>query len=118
QSAEAADAMLGTTPSLLVSQALQWQLQRIDQFTPTPVDKLADLPLDPTGQLLAHTLWAPDNDAPFIIGAWKPRAWLHFEDDPLEAASLFNAAAVDAVAQRLATVYEAGNAEGAASVVD
>jgi hypothetical protein len=118
QSAQAADALLGTTPRLLAESALQWQLQRIDQFTPTPLDKLADLPLDPTGQLLAHTLWAPDNDAPFIIGAWKPRAWLHFEDDPVQAAKLFGAAAVDAVAQRLATVYEGGNAEGAASIVD
>jgi hypothetical protein len=118
QSAQAADQILGATPPLLAAEALQWQLQRIDQFTPTPLDKLADLPLDPTGQLLAPTLWAPDNDAPFIIGAWKPRAWLHFEDDPVEAATLFSSAAVDAVAQRLATVYEAGNAEGAASVVD
>jgi hypothetical protein len=118
QSAQAADEFLGTTPRLLATTALQWQLQRIDQFVPTPPDKLADLPLDPTGQLLAHTLWAPDNDAPFIIGAWKPRAWLHFEDDPLQAAKLFGAAAVDAVAQRLATVYEAGNAEGATRIVD
>jgi hypothetical protein len=118
QSAQAADEILGTNPRLLATDALQWQLQRIDQFVPTPLDKMADLPLDPTGQLLAHTLWAPDNDAPFIIGAWKPRAWLHFEDDPVEAATLFNSAAVDAVAQRLATVYEAGNAEGAASIVD
>lgn len=118
QSAQAANAMLGANPRALAASALGWQLKRIDEFEPTPLDKLADLPMDPTGQLLAHTLWAPDNAAPFIIGAWKPRAWLHFEDDPVAAAPLFDGAAVDAVAQRLATVYEASNAEGAASIVD
>jgi len=118
QSAQAADQMLGVTPKLLATQALQWQLKRIDEFTPTPLDKMADLPLDPTGQLLAHTLWAPDNTAPFIIGAWKPLAWLHFEDDPVAAAKLFDSAPVDAVSQRLATVYEAGTSEGAGRVVD
>jgi hypothetical protein len=113
-----ADQYLGTTPWNLASSALDSQKKRLDQFQPTPLDKLADLPLDPTGQLMAHTLWAPDNDAPFIIGAWKPRAWLHFEDNPVTSAALFDSAAVDVVSQRLATVYEAGNAEGAAAIVD
>lgn len=118
QQALTAAEMLGIEAELLVKGTLDPQRKRIDQFAPTEVAKLPDLPLDPTGQLMARTLWSPDNDAPFIIGAWKPRAWLHFEVDPVESAALFDAAAVDAVSQRLTTVYEAGNAEGATRIVD
>jgi len=45
----------------LVEDTLIDQEGLIDQFVPTDPAKLADLPRDPTGQLLARTLWAPDN---------------------------------------------------------
>jgi hypothetical protein len=94
------------------------QERLIDQFVPTDLAKLADLPADPTGQLLARTLWAPDRSGSGDAAAvWQPHAWLHFEANPIESAALFRAAGVDAVAQRLATVYRTHNAEGAAQVV-
>jgi hypothetical protein len=67
---------------------------------------------------LARTLWAPDNSAPFIAGVWEPTAWLHFEDDPIKAAALFNSAGVEAVSQRRTTVYQTRDAAGAAHVVE
>lgn len=102
----------------LVSGVLYPQEQLIDRFIPTDSAKLAELPKDPTGQLLAHTLWAPDNSSPFIIGAWPAHTWLQFEDNPIRAAAWFNAAGIDWVAQRLATLYRAGDAAKAARLVE
>jgi hypothetical protein len=110
--------ILAPNPEALVQQCLDQQKRLIDEFTPTDAAKLADLPKDPTGQLLARTLWAPDGAAPFYIGSWQPRGWLHFEDNPVSSTALFDEANVDAVSQRLTTVYEAGNAEGAGRIVD
>jgi len=79
---------------------------------------LPSLPLDPTGQLLARTLWSVDNAGPVMTGVWAPQGWLHFEEDPIAAGALFNTAGVDAVTQRMTTVYQAGNADGASRIVD
>lgn len=110
------DNMFDAAPAL-VAGALSMQKRRIDEFAPTERAAMAQLPLDPTGQLMARTLAARDNSAPLIIGGWRPRAWLHFEDNPVTATSLFNTASVDAVTQRLTTVYQAANADGAARIV-
>jgi hypothetical protein len=104
--------------SVTVSAMLNKQKKRIDEFTPTEPSALPSLPMDPTGQLLARTLWAPDDAGPIMMGVWAPQAWLHFEQDPIAAGALFNTAGVDAVTQRLTTVYQAGNADGAARIVD
>lgn len=113
QEGQTSEAFLGKSAVNLVDGALIVQKRRIDEFSPTPPDAMRDLPLDPSGQLLARTLAAPDGGAPFIIGVWNSRAWLHFELDPLQANSLFNTAGVDIVGQRLSTVYQAANADGA-----
>lgn len=113
QEGQTSEAFLGKSAANLVDGALIVQKRRIDEFSPTPPDAMRDLPLDPSGQLLARTLAAPDGGAPFIIGVWNSRAWLHFELDPLQANSLFNTAGVDIVGQRLSTVYQAANADGA-----
>lgn len=113
QIARTADNILGAGPDLLVQQALILQKPLIDKFVPNPPDKMAALPLDPTGQLLAHTLQAPDHKAPAIIGAWPTAGWLHFEDDPVAATAWLNTAGVDEVGQRLATVYQALNPDSA-----
>ena len=42
----------------------------------------------------------------------------HFEDDPVASDAVFNTAGVDAVTQRLTTVYQAGNADGASRIAD
>ncbi len=104
--------------SVLIGLTLDQQEPLIDRFTPTDPAKLPDLPKDPTGQLLARTLWAPDNSAPFMVGVWDASAWLHFEDDPVEAAALFSSARVEAVAQRLTTVYQSHDPAGAAQLVE
>ncbi len=106
------------TAPILIGLALDKQEPLIDKFTPTDQAKLDQLPKDFTGQLLARTLWAPDNSAPYLVGVWDRSAWLHFEDDPVKAAALFDSAGVDAVAQRIATVYQARDPAGAAQVVD
>lgn len=118
QQAQTAVAFLGTSALNLVDGALVIQKRRIDEFTPTEPAAMRDLPLDPSGQLLARTLTAPDGGAPFIIGVWNSRGWLHFELDPLQANAMFNTAGVDIVGQRLTTVYQAANSDGAARIVD
>jgi hypothetical protein len=102
----------------LIALVLDKQEPLIDRFKPTEPAKLADLPKDFTGHLLARTLWAPDNSGPFIVGVWEPTAWLHFEDDPIKAADLFRSAGVEAVAQRMTTVYQTRDTAGAGQVVE
>lgn len=118
QEAKTAEAFLGAGAQNLVDGALIPQKRRIDEFTPTAPAAMRDLPLDPSGQLLARTLIAPDGGTPFMIGVWKARGWLHFELDPLQANAAFNTAGVDIVGQRLTTVYQAANAAGAARIND
>jgi hypothetical protein len=103
---------------VLIRLTLDKQEPLIDRFRPTDPAKLVDLPKDFTGHLLARTLWAPDNSGPFIVGVWEPTAWLHFEDDPVKAAGLFSSAGVEAVAQRMTTVYQTRDTAGAAQVVE
>ncbi|KUI34198.1 hypothetical protein AU194_17765 [Mycobacterium sp. GA-2829] len=103
----------------LVTWVADRQPQRLDDYTPTPLDKLAELPKDFTGRLLALTLPAPTGEPmPFVAGAWKPSAWLHFEPNPVAAQRYFDEAGVTVVTQRLTTVYEAsdsGKATGLAN---
>lgn len=102
----------------LVSSALGRQKSLIDQFGAADPAKLIDLPLDPTGKLLARTLPTSATDAAFLAGVWQSRGWLHFEDDPVEAAARYSAAGVEVVARGLTTVYQTGNAGGADGLVE
>jgi hypothetical protein len=113
-----ADRNEAATAPTLIGLALDKQEPLTDKFAPTDPARMDLLPKDFTGQLLARTLWAPDNSAPLIVGVWERNAWLHFEDDPVKAAALFDSAGVDVVAQRIATVYQARDPAGAAQVVD
>lgn len=108
----------GIAASTLAGGVVGDQERAIKGFVPTEPAKRAALPMDPTGALLVKTLWAPDNSAPFIIGVWDPQGWLHFEDDPVKSAALFNSAGVEVVTQRLTTVYQTHSPDGAAQVVD
>ncbi|MCV7398570.1 hypothetical protein H7K24_00145 [Mycobacterium fragae] len=105
---------LAPEAALLVEFVLGHQEKLLDQFAATDPAKLANLPLDPTGKLLARTLPTSDLDAAFVAGVWQPRAWLHFEDDPIAAAAWYAAAGVEAVAKGLTTVYQTHNPGGAA----
>jgi hypothetical protein len=98
--------------------ALQNQTPLIDQFVPTDPPKIADLPVDPTGQLRARTLEPSSDLRPYSGGVWQPNAWLPFEDNPVSAAKLFNDAGVEWVSRRLTLVYQARDTAGATRVVD
>ncbi|BBZ35040.1 DUF7373 family lipoprotein [Mycolicibacterium confluentis] len=104
------------SPKALIQGVIGDQRKRIDTFKPTPIEKLGDLPMDPTGQMLAATLWNLDNQAPANMGAWPSEAWVHFETDPVKSAVLFRDGGVDYVSQRRATVYRARDDEAARKV--
>lgn len=101
----------------LIGDCLDQQVPLIDNFVPTPVDVLGQLPKDPSGELLPAVLTDQSNGGlPVSTGAWQPLAWLHFEPDPRSAREAFDDADVDVVAQRLATVYRTRD-EGAAAAL-
>jgi len=111
------DAPLGLSARMLVFDAVADQRRLLDSFVPTPADKLADLPLDPSGALLARTLTNPSGSIPAMVGTWTPTAWLAFEDNPPAAATILDEAGVDWGAQRLATVYQTKNADSATAML-
>lgn len=102
----------------LVTRAIDKQIPMIDQFKPTPVDKLAELPLDPDG-LLARTLEPrPDERRRLKFGLYDVHAFRAFSDDPLGDEKLLNDAGVDQIAISGADVYRARDADAAATVLD
>lgn len=104
-------------PESVVSAALSAQQTKLKTFTPTPADKLADLPMDPSGFLMSRMLDNPSGPVPANIGAWTPTGWVHFEDDPPQAATWLRDAGVDWVTQRLSTVYRTRNADTAEALL-
>ena len=104
---------------LLTSDLLGRQQSLIKSFVPTEPAKLADLPKDPSDdQLLSKTITTPDRQQCVLIGTWRPRAWLHFESDPVSMTTQFERAGVQWVTQRWGRVYQAPNADSAAQLLD
>lgn len=101
----------------VVDSALSDQITKLKTFVPTPVDKLPDLPMDPSGFLMARMLENPSGSVPANIGAWTPAGWAHFEDDPLVVGAWLRDAGVDWIGQRLSTVYRTRNAEAAEALL-
>lgn len=97
----------------VVDSALSAQITKLQTFVPTPLDKLPDLPMDPSGFLMARVLENPAGSVPASIGVWTPPGWLFFEDDPLVVGAWLRDAGVDWIGQRLSTVYRTKNAEAA-----
>ena len=114
---KAPDPPLGLSAENLVFSALTSQKKALDTFNPTTIDRLPDLPLDPSGWLLARTLNNPTGGVPAMIGVWPTKAWLNFEENPLEASAMLTEAGVDWVGQRLATVYRTRNAATAETML-
>ena len=106
------------TPELLILACLDRQVKLIDQFVPTDPANLNSLPLDASGRLLAATLVRDGATLPFDAGVWQRPGWLHFAVDPAGSAAALQSAGVDYVAQRLATVYQATNADAAQHLMD
>ncbi|OSC34416.1 hypothetical protein B8W67_06660 [Mycolicibacillus koreensis] len=101
----------------LVVRTLDKQIPLIDTFEPTPVDKIPDLPLDPTG-LLARTLEpAPDQRDRLNYGHYEPRGSLAFSDDPFADEKLFAEAGVTEIVFNGTDVYHARDAAGAEQIV-
>lgn len=102
----------------LVAETIELQRPLIDQFTPAPIDKLADVPLDPTG-LLVRTIPAEVGTAPATKNAaYGPRGAVHFQSNPVGSATLFEDAGVTVVAMGETNVYEARDAPSATLVAN
>jgi hypothetical protein len=102
----------------LIANLFDRQIPKIDAFSPTPADQLANLPIDAVGFL--NRVLPADKDAPGSVdfGGFAPYAELHFQDDPLQAEADFAAGGVDAVARLRTTVYRARDAAGARHLLD
>ncbi|MEZ0367197.1 hypothetical protein ACAG26_26320 [Mycobacterium sp. pUA109] len=103
----------------LIADALDKQGPLIDQFQPTPVDQLADLPIDPGG-LLARTLPRPA-DSQLLYGAggvYDAKGQLHFDGDPVRTKPIFDAAQLQWVAKGFTNVYQTPDAAAAKKIVD
>jgi hypothetical protein len=103
---------------ILTENILQPQERSIDLFVPTDLAKLRDLPLDPSGHLGGRALPGPPNIAYINAGVYSGDGTLHFEENPIDGAKLFNNVGVDWVAQLRDEVFETRNAAGAAHFVD
>lgn len=101
------------TAAGLIATALDQQAPLIDQFKPTPIDQLKDLPIDPDG-VLAHTLAPDDSDG--IV--YPPQAQLHLDSDPVGSQKLFNDAHLQQVAKGRVNVYATPDAASAQKIVN
>lgn len=97
----------------LAATALDKQIALIDRFEPTPVDKLAELPLDPDG-LLARTL--PSEEPKVSMGVYGAHGALAFSGNPELDQKLWTETGVDLIARSESTVIRAKDAEGAARI--
>ncbi len=104
-------------PDRLVAGFLDKQIPLIDTFKPTPVDKIPDLPLDPTG-LLARTVEpAIDARGKLRYGTYGVRGFLTYSDDPSGDQKLLTDAGVTDIALSGTDVYHARDAAGAGKIV-
>lgn len=101
----------------LIAAALDRQAPRIDQFAPTELSKVRDLPVDPTG-LVARTLQEPVGNATVVNGTYEPAGVLHYEDDPAAIGEVFAATGVDTIVLGRATVYRARDTAGATRMAE
>ncbi|OHV04010.1 hypothetical protein BKN37_12115 [Mycobacterium talmoniae] len=103
----------------LIATTLDKQGPLIDQFQPTPVDQLANLPIDPGG-VLARTVPRPA-DNPLMYGAggvYDAHGQLHFDGDPVRSRTIFDAAQLQLVAKAFTNVYQTPDAASAKKIVD
>lgn len=98
----------------LAAKAIDKQIELIDRFTPTPIEGLADLPVDPDG-LLARTLPSPEDSV--TLGVYGPHGILAFSSDPMGDQKVQNDAGVDQIARSETTVSRARDAGASQQVV-
>ncbi|WP_151197709.1 MULTISPECIES: hypothetical protein [Mycobacterium ulcerans group] len=101
----------------LIATALELQEPRIDTFTPTPPDRISDLPLDPSG-LLSRVLPPEEENKTVDDGVYDHLGIVHFGGDPVRRQAMFKSAGLQQAAYTVtADVYEAGDAESAQRIV-
>jgi hypothetical protein len=101
----------------LVAATLDLQQPLIDEFVPTPLDQLPNLPVDPDG-LLARTIARPADQGNVTDGGYGPHGALHYQIDAGAAQSAFTGAGMKEWATSQTGVYETANADGALRVRD
>jgi hypothetical protein len=99
------------TATQFVAKSLDLQAGRVDGFHPTDPAQFATMELDPE-RLLARTV--PTKEHVLFQGRWGPRGFLHFEDDPVQAAVAWTVAGVDVISVRGTRLYRAKDASAAA----
>lgn len=99
----------------LVVDALAQQRPLIDTFKPTPIDKLAELPLDPEG-LLARTQLPPPGKTSVSFGLYGPHGKLAFSSNPPVTQALFAETGTDLIARSGTTVHRTRDSAAAAAL--
>jgi hypothetical protein len=102
----------------MVAKTIDLQGPLIDKFTPTPIDALAEVPLDPTGMLVRTIPAEVGTAAATKNAAYSPRGAVHFQSNPVGSATLFEDAGVTVVAMGETNVYEAKDAPSASLVAN
>ncbi|ADG80283.1 putative protein OS=Tsukamurella paurometabola (strain ATCC 8368 / DSM / CCUG 35730 /CIP 100753 / JCM 10117 / KCTC 9821 / NBRC 16120 / NCIMB 702349/ NCTC 13040) OX=521096 GN=Tpau_3705 PE=4 SV=1 [Tsukamurella paurometabola] len=92
------------------------QTKGLDGFTPTPLDKVAQLPMDEAG-VAKYTLAPPQSD-PTRDGSMPATVALLGQSDLIASKKDFDEAGVDVVGQGSNTVYRARDAAGATRLKD
>ncbi|MFI2475898.1 hypothetical protein [Nocardia xishanensis] len=94
---------------------LELQLERLAGYTPTPVDQILDLPLNPDGimRLALPVSGSPTSQRAQPVGVYDAAAQVHFEPRGAELKAALTNAGVDVVARNDATVYRTRDLDSA-----
>ncbi|CPX60050.1 Uncharacterised protein [Mycobacteroides abscessus] len=104
------------TAAQLVSATLDKQLPAIEEFTPTDVTELVNLPRDPSG-LVTRTIGQKEQKSINSGYAYDRRGSLNFTLDPLAMAAIEEDAGVELMSGGAATVFQTKDAAAAARMV-
>lgn len=102
----------------LIATTVELQQPLIDKFTPTPLDQLPQLALDPDG-LLAHTLPPATDNQTVEDGVYDRLGILHFQSSPARAQALLKSVGLQQGSYTATTkVFQTGNAASAGRIAD
>lgn len=110
------DASSTQTAAQIVSATLDKQIPAIDQFQPTDVTELVNLPRDPSG-LVTRTIQQKEQRSINSAYAYDPRGSLNFALDPIAMAAIEDDAGVELMSAGVATVFQTKDAAAAARMV-
>lgn len=99
----------------MVATTLDLQGPLIDQFSPTPVEQLPELQIDPSG-LWARTL--SEETTTVDEGVYDSRAILHFQENPPHSKQLFDSVGLQYGSIGMDNVYQMPDAPAAARALE